>query len=78
MRGVKDTPVDCGEELPIREVLKVLRVVGGRVDKIDVTVTVEGIAVAVTVTYTTLQTMICTSEPDQTERPLTCDRYLTS
>ena len=58
VRGVKDTPVDCGEEPPIREVLKVLPAVGGRVDTIDVTVTVEGIAVAVTVTYTTSQTMI--------------------
>ena len=56
---VKDTLVVCIEELPVRDVLKV---VGGRVDKYDVRVKVEGVAVAVTVTYTTSQTMVCMSE----------------
>ena len=70
MRDVNDTLFDCTEELPIRDVLKVVE---GCVDKNDVTVYVEGIAVAVTVTYTTSQTVICTSEPDQTGRSLTGD-----
>ena len=44
--------VDCIED--------VLKVVGGFVDKNDVRVYVDEGAVTVTVTYTTLQTMVCT------------------
>ena len=67
-RDVRDRLVDCTEELPVRDVLKV---VGGRVDRYEVTVYVEGVAVAVTVAYTTSQSMVCTSEPDQSGRSLT-------